>query len=152
MHLRHWFPKEWRASSTLELNISSTIIEGTSLFLGRQLVSYPTKWYLSFILGPLHWSREQVNIVQLNVLEDNTPKIICYISSQASFATLNGNWLFCEHNPFHSSISWIGKSINKCKRCQIKIERFELFILEKRIIFLEKYDVFVSVCNIGKFD
>ena len=126
-HKRHWFPKEWRASFTLELNISSTIIEGTRWFLGRQLVSYPTKWYLSFILGPLHWSREQVNIVQLNVLEDN---YMLYIKS-SFICNIEWQLIICEHNPFHPSISWIGKSINKCKRCQIKIERFELSICRR---------------------
>ena len=53
-------------------------IYDTSLFQQQQrkvgiekVVSYPAKWSLSFILGPLHWSsifptsREQRNIVQL---------------------------------------------------------------------------------------
>ena len=29
------------------------------------VVSYPTRWSFSFILGPLHWSRGKRNIVQL---------------------------------------------------------------------------------------
>ena len=101
---------------------------------------------------PKHFDFNQEKSEKRNI-EDNSI-IFNYMLYIKSRFICNIEWqlIICEHNPLHSSISWIGKSINKCKRCQIKIERFELFNLEKRIIFLEKYDVFVSVCNIGKFD
>ena len=53
-HLERWF---------------LTLCWTSSLTFRHYVVSFPTRWSFSFILGPLHWSfltsREQRNIVQL---------------------------------------------------------------------------------------